>query len=76
MVRDVLSLWTIYARPRDFPDGFVARRWDIVTGQAVDTQIVMCSDTLDWLRDQMLDMGLTLIGRSETDEPQIVETWI
>lgn len=71
-----LSMWTIYDRPADYPDSFVARRWEAVDGEAVSTNVIMRSDSLEWLREQMMDMGLVCLSRNDSDEPQVVETWI
>lgn len=73
----VLFMWTIYERPLDYPRSFVARRWVVKPDGVVAAEDrVLVSDELEWLRDQMEDMGLYCIPRSESDEPQIVETWI
>jgi hypothetical protein len=70
-----LVLWTIYDHPFDYPDSFVARRW-LVGADIKATDRILASNTLDWLREQMEDMGLACITRSEGDDPDIVETWL
>lgn len=67
----VLNLWTIYASPTDYPGKFVARRFEMDR----PTSEVILADTLDEVRS-LLPRGLTCIGRSSYDEPQIVETWL
>ena len=32
MSTDTLSMWTVYAHPRDYPDDFVARRSEVLPG--------------------------------------------
>ncbi len=69
--KSVLDLWTIYVSPVDYPGKFVARRF------ALDqpTSEVILANTLDEVRS-LLPQGLTCVGRSIHDEPQIVETWV
>lgn len=76
MNTELLVLWTIYDHPRDYPNAFVARRWVVERGGERATDTLMTSDTLDWLRDQMLDMGLYRLPRDPADDPSIVETWL
>lgn len=69
-----LGLWTIYERPRDYPNGYVARLWKLGT----PTNTVLHGDTLEEVRF-LLDKcypGLVRIPRSPRDDPQIVETWL
>lgn len=72
----VLSMWTIYDRPADFPNDYVARRWEIrgkAWGPTADH--IVCDD-LWLLRDQLQELGLTQMPRMEEDEAHIVETWL
>jgi hypothetical protein len=69
-----LDMWTIYDHPLDFPNHFVARRWE-VTEEARPTNQIMVAPTLAILR-AMLPPGLTRILRDPRDEPAIVETWL
>lgn len=72
----VSVMWTIYDHPRDYPEGYIARRWDVEASRVLATDIVLRSDSLELLREQMEDMELFCIPRSESDEPQVLETWI
>jgi hypothetical protein len=69
--RGVLPMWTIYDRPKDHPDGFIARRFESIMPTA-DT----LTGELEELREIFINAGLFKLPRSEGDEPQIVETWI
>lgn len=71
-----LSIWTVYERPLDYPDCYVARRHQIEAGYSVATPEAILSDTLEPLRGRMLEMGLTCLPRQEGDDPHIVESWI
>jgi hypothetical protein len=70
-----MSLWTIYHRPADYPNGFVARRFEIHEGYAVATGDMKFGATLDAVRDQ-IPQELYRIERSEDDDPVVVETWL
>jgi hypothetical protein len=72
---DLLSIWTIYDHPADFPDLYVARRF--VTGRdgPVATPDVLQGE-LSALREAFYRCGLVCMTRSDEDEPQIVESWL
>lgn len=72
----ILSIWTIYDRPRDFPNTFVARRHEAMAGATRPTQDVMICTDLERLRDHLARMGLTMIPREPGDDPMIVESWL
>ena len=67
-----LSLWTIYDHPSDYPDSYVARRFEL---DQLTPGVVVSSD-LEELRAHFIPMGLTCLTRSPEDAPQIVETWL
>lgn len=72
----VLTQYTIYERPKDYPDGFVVREWHIVRGRdtPVAGAVVATVDTLGDARAAVPD-GLYRIGRQPGDDPVIVEVW-
>lgn len=71
-----LSCWTIYERPRDYPNCYVARRFALKEGEPNPTTEHLISHNLEALRGFMQRNGLALIPRSEGDDPVIVETWM
>lgn len=68
---DGLSIWTVYCRPRDYPSGYIARRFilDKPTGETVT------GETLEAVRER-LPWGLYRMERAPEDDPVIVEVWI
>ena len=74
--RGALTMWTIYERPKDYPCGFVARMFEIGSGQPKPTAKTIKSIDLDPIQEKLINAGLTCIPRSEEDEPQIVENWV
>lgn len=75
-MRDFLSIWTIYDHPKDYPDCFVAREYQIVDGLTTATENFMACPTLEVLRGHFIEIGLTCIARSADDDPAIVESWL
>ena len=71
---DQLSMWTVYERPADHPQQYVARRW-IAIPKAELTSEFLVADDLESLR-QKLPAGLVRMDRNPGDDPVIVETWI
>lgn len=71
----VLSIWTVYDHPRDQPDAFVARRWDIQCGVTYATSDMFVAPTLNEIR-ALLPPGLVRMTRDVTDDPVIVESWV
>lgn len=75
-MNDRLSVWTIYDRPRDFPDTYVARRHVVEKGGPRVTDETMISTSLEALRNEMTRRGFVCIPRQSGDDPNIVESWI
>ena len=71
----VFPLVTIYEKPLDFPDDFVARVWD---GKGPKpTNIMIKKSTIQEIREDIRAAGFTeRIVRAEDDDPHIVETWM
>lgn len=74
----VLITFTIYEKPKDYPDKFVVRRWAVVRGQpnpVPDPKAWAVTDSLEQARAS-LPPGLVCIDRYAQDDPVIVETWV
>jgi hypothetical protein len=75
--RGVLNVWTIYDHPKDFPDTYVARRFEVGKGRELP---IVTNDTvqgeLQIVRESFRRCGLTCFTRNEQDEPQIIESWL
>ena len=69
------TAWTIFDRPRDHPEGFIARRFEIGNGVTTPTKDTLIGK-VDDLRFALERAGFVKIARSEGDEVQIVESWI
>jgi hypothetical protein len=74
---DVLIMWTIYDRPSDFPDCFVARKFEIGRGgEPRATSDILVAHEIDKLRSLLHRRGLVRMTRAPEDDPKIVETWL
>lgn len=74
--RGILSMWTVYNRPKDYPHGYIARRSEIGgrKPRPVMTADVVIGD-LKLIRESMTMCGLYCLTRDLSDDPVIVETW-
>lgn len=78
-----LAMWTLYKQPRDYPHGYIARKWlvgggmdvPISTQEAFGTKSVSEAD-LEQLREIFYRAGMTFLSRNEGDEPQIMGCWL
>jgi hypothetical protein len=68
-------MWTIYDHPRDFPDSFVSRRFEVAM-EPVATGDIIIARELEPLRATMMEAGLVVMARNEGDDPKIIETWV
>jgi hypothetical protein len=72
-----LAIWTVYDHPLDYPDKFVARRFDVDANGARPSASIIITPDLETLRDILqFEMHLTCYTRAPTDDPNIVESWL
>jgi hypothetical protein len=76
MKRGALAVWTIYDRPKDHPNGFIARRFEIghKVGPLATSDVL--TGKLEALREAFEGAGLVKMARSERDPPHLVESWL
>lgn len=75
----ILEMWTIYDHPLDYPDKYVARRWEILregnkTKEHPSNDLLL-AETVEELREQ-LPRGLYRLDRFAGDDPKILEVWL
>ena len=75
MSGDVLSMWVVYERPKDYPTSYVVRRHAITSGGHYATPDHTIHATLEEARAAVPKWTVRLI-RDPNDEPQIVECWV
>jgi hypothetical protein len=76
MKRGALAIWTVYARPKDYPEGFIARLHEVAEGETIATDKTIAKPELTPIQEAFLKAGLVKLARDPSDEPQIVESWI
>lgn len=69
---DAVSIWTVYDHPTDYPEHYVARRFENDRATAE----VMTSGNLSALRAEMIARGLACLARHPSDDAKIMETWL
>lgn len=67
----MLSLYTIYFNPADFPNRFVVRRFELDQPKEI---LIVCHD-LDTAR-KALPAGLIRTIRHPDDHISVIETWL
>src|SRR5262245_23548999 len=72
---EILSIWTIYRHPRDFPEHFVVRAHVISKLGTFPRPVGCLCESLDEAR-RTLPPGLTCLHRHEYDDPVIAESWL
>jgi hypothetical protein len=73
----LLRMWTVYKHPKDYPNSYVARLFEVDANGARPTPSIIVAPDLERLRDTLqFDMDLVKLMRSPEDDPVIVETWL
>lgn len=72
-----MSMWVVYDHPLDWPDWWVARRWDIMKGdnEPAASGAMFMNRTLEGLREA-LPPGLYCLPRFADDDPAVYEVWL
>lgn len=71
-----MSMWSLYDHPSDFPNSYIARRWEIRGDGHFPTGDMLISADLEGLENQLERMGLVKLMRMEGDDPVIMSTWL
>jgi hypothetical protein len=74
--RGALTIWTIYDKPSDHPEGYIARRFEVSEGGRTLATRDTLTGKLDDIRQALWKAGLMKLSRKDGDEPQIVESWV
>ena len=76
-INNSIALFAIYKNPKDFPNEYVVRLWEInrQLGNSFATKYCVAKDTLEECRNS-LPKGFYKIDRFSSDDPVIVEAWI
>ena len=74
--RGHLNIWTVYDHPTDFPNSYVARRFEVRAGGSFVTGDIVQSDALSIIRKSFRQCGMACLTRAESDDPKILECWL
>jgi hypothetical protein len=71
-------MFVLYARPLDYPDQFVVRRWSIGPGDPAPQALVGAWDTTGEARAWIAENAPSLVWlEADTrDDPSIVGSWV
>jgi hypothetical protein len=74
----LMSVWTVYDHPLDFPEHIVARRFEIIIGELEPrpTPDVYLADDVEMLQQHFTRIGLAFLARVEADDPKIMGIWL
>jgi hypothetical protein len=75
VARGYLPIWTVYNRPSDYPNGYIARLHLTGDGAMGATDLTIKADLSD-IRRVLRLAGLTKMAREPEDMPQIIESWL
>lgn len=75
---NAISVWTVYDRPDDFPHHYVARRFEVRSGELHHTDQVIVANSVTAVRRHLEAYHLsgTVMPRMANDAPNVVETWL
>ena len=73
--KDVLTMWTIYEHPRDYPEGYVARHW-LIDGSEPRDGVARYRPDLEAARAAIPSRYGYCLPADPDDDPTVVETWI
>lgn len=78
----ILEMFTLYEKPRDFPNDYILRKWEVYSGQEPRPCHIVSKFEADG-RDSAIDYvnrlfanHKILLPRSESDDPIVVGTWM
>jgi hypothetical protein len=74
----VLQTFTIYEHPKDHPEHYVVRRFEVTESGPVPSRDFTLHDTLEQARESVAKRSphLMCFERAPDDDPVIVETWL
>lgn len=74
----LMSTWTVYDHPADYPNSYVARRFEVIPGQLEPrrTNDLYLARDIEQMNQHFERLGLAFLSRFEADEPQIMGVWM
>ena len=76
MSDEMMTGWTIYDHPKDFPKHYVVRQWWVTdTGDVVFRMVGVVCESLEEARAHVPESTIRF-PREPADDPVITETWL
>jgi hypothetical protein len=69
------TVWGVFDHPADYPDGWIAREFEILPGEFRKTDHVLMAPTLDALHALLRDKGLGRSHRFGETRAALKEAW-
>lgn len=75
---DMMIVWAIYDRPREFPDVYVAQKWEVVKGVSTKFDDFRTDADLENLRQRLINEESCggCLPAGPDDNPEVVELWL
>lgn len=72
-----ISIWTVYEHPDDFPDNYVARRFEVLAGEVNATDQVIVTNSLPALQQHLRQYHgeLHAVPVLADDDCKVIEVW-
>lgn len=71
----IIYQYVIYNKPKDYPNEFVVRQFEISEGRVTPKELIASAFTLEEAR-ACIPPGLTQLPVFEQDDPVIEEVWM
>jgi hypothetical protein len=71
-----LQMIVIYDRPKDLPNGFVARTWNVLPDKVIPGKLLGHDLASLEAARELVPHGFVNIGRNDDDDAKIVEVWL
>jgi hypothetical protein len=74
--RGALAISTVYNRQDDYPDGYIARMFEVASGGMTTPTDIVLTGGLDGIRHVLAKARRIRLARKPDDEPQVIESWL
>ena len=69
-------MWSIFDKPLDYPQGYIARKFEITKEGVKPTKDTIKDKSLEEIREGFIELCYFCIPREAADVPSLVESWM
>ena len=69
-------MWSIFDKPLDYPQGYIARKFEITKKGVKPTNNVIKNKSLEDIREDFIECCYCCVPRNPEDLPSLVESWM